>query len=95
MAEPSEVPPPCKPSQFHLSYNTMPATGDGQDYYQEVALGSYRSTFTETGNEPPQPGLKRYLCYFLHRFLEFRIPEIEALSELATGKWRRGRLAAT
>ncbi|GAB4813919.1 hypothetical protein N2152v2_000965 [Parachlorella kessleri] len=63
----------------------MPATDDGQEYYQEVALGSCRSTFVEAGNEPPQPGLKRYLCYFLHRFLEFRIPEIEALAELATG----------
>lgn len=31
------------------------------------------------------PGMKRYLCYFLHRYLEFRIPEIEALAETVAG----------
>eukprot|EP00887_Chlorella_sp_A99_P004084 scaffold23.g4084.t1 len=30
-------------------------------------------------------GLKRYLCLFLHRFLEFRLPEVEALAGLAGG----------
>lgn len=29
------------------------------------------------------PGRHRYLCYFLHRYLAFRLPEVQALAEIA------------
>ncbi len=54
--------------------------------FQEVQVGSYHAAFTDASSQGAEPPLKRYLCYFLHRYLEFRIPEIEALAELALGK---------
>lgn len=56
--------------------------------FEDVALGSYQSCFVEDAADvaAQHPGLKRYLCYFIHRYLEFRIPEVEALAELAVGE---------
>ena len=31
------------------------------------------------------PGRKRYLCFFLHRHLSFRLPEVQAVAEMLYG----------
>ena len=32
---------------------------------------------------PSEPGGPWVLCYFLHRYLDFRVPEVESLAEMA------------
>jgi len=32
------------------------------------------------------PGRQRFLCYFIHRHLAFRLPEVQGLAELAYGE---------
>ena len=37
----------------------------------------------QPGNEPAAPALQEYLCYFLHRLLDFRAPELVSLASMA------------
>ena len=33
-----------------------------------------------SGATPPDSDMRRYLCYFLHRFLDYRAPELHSLA---------------
>ncbi|KDD76298.1 hypothetical protein H632_c279p3 [Helicosporidium sp. ATCC 50920] len=36
------------------------------------------------------PGMKRYVAYFVHRYVEYRLPEVEAAAGLCPGKCLHG-----
>jgi tRNA (guanine10-N2)-methyltransferase len=50
-----------------------------------VSLGSKVAHFVAAGSV--LPGRRRYLLVFLHRHLNFRLPEVEGLAEVAHGAW--------
>lgn len=79
MAERQEQ-PPSEPG-------SAAAEPEAAEEFCDVDLGT-RSEVLPHGAEAP-PGLQRYLCYFIHRYLEFRLPEVEALAQAARppGRW--------
>lgn len=64
-------------------------------HYADLPLGLLSPTVLEYGTAAGSPlaaGRRRLLCYFLHRHLEFRLPEVEALASLES---RGGPQAST
>ena len=61
--------------------------------YVDLPLGLLHAAVIPHGASAAHPALtagrKRLLCYFMHRYLEFRLPEVQALAEAA----RRGGTA--
>lgn len=59
------------------------------ELYLGLPLGSAHAQVLPHGTaaaaSPLTAGRRRFLCYFMHRHLEFRLPEIEALAALAEG----------
>lgn len=50
-----------------------------------AAAADARTAAAAAAEQEQEEGLQRYLVYFLHRYLEFRVPEVEALAEAAVG----------
>lgn len=63
-------------------------------HYADLPLGLANPTVLEHGTSSGELGSSltsgrcRYLCYFLHRHLEFRLPEVESLAAMAGGTGR-------
>lgn len=53
--------------------------------YDVVPLGLCRPHLVARGTS--LPGRARYLVVFLHRHLDFRLPELQSLAEIAYGEW--------
>jgi hypothetical protein len=64
------------------------------EYDAKVPLGLADAAVIDNGAAAQHPALtagrKRYLCYFLHRHLEFRLPEITSLAEALLGDRSNG-----
>ena len=60
----------------------VPQEEDGMDF-GAVAYGSAHPHIVEHGSL--LPGRSRYLCFFIHRHLSFRLAETEALGEVVYG----------
>lgn len=55
-------------------------------HYEGLPLGLLSPTVIDNGAGASCPlvrNRKRFLCYFLHRHLEFRLPEVESLAQAA------------
>ena len=63
-------------------------------HYADLPLGLANPTVLAHGTSSGELGSSltsgrcRYLCYFLHRHLEFRLPEVESLAAMAGGTGR-------
>lgn len=81
------VPPPLPPPSASAANGSLPA--DGLDHEAGVPLGLSNAAVLDYGTAAQHPALtagrKRYLCYFLHRHLEFRLPEVTSLAEALLG----------
>lgn len=60
------------------------SSGGGDNLTLGGAQAAVLNHGTSVGN-PAVAGLKRYLSLFLHRYLEFRLPEVEALASMIAG----------
>lgn len=78
LAQPSLPPPPLQQQQQPELCSEYSLT-----------LGGACAPVLDHGSSAGHPavtGLRRYLCLFLHRYLEFRLPEVEALVEAAMSR---------
>lgn len=58
-------------------------------YYEGLPLGLLHPIVLDhgtAGSSPLTAGRRRFLCYFMHRHLEFRLPEVESLAAVAEGR---------
>ena len=66
------IPMQCSPSRPEWAGNYIPAMPFSRDGREQP------------GNEPAAPAAtQEYLCYFLHRLLDFRAPELVSLASMA------------
>ncbi|KAI7836781.1 hypothetical protein COHA_009361 [Chlorella ohadii] len=95
--------PPIPPSRSVSSFASEAELQEDVALYADLPLGSASSLVLQNGGgDTPEgaaltAGRRRYLCYFRHRYLEFRLPEVEALADAArrrlASKQRRGAAA--
>ena len=87
--------PPIPPSRSVSSFASEAELAEDAAQYADLPLGSAHAVvLPHGGGATPEgaaltAGRHRYLCYFMHRHLEFRLPELEALADAG-----RRRLAA-
>ena len=63
-------------------------------HYKDLPLGLLHPTVIPHGSAGAHPeltaGRRRLLCYFMHRHLEFRLPEVESIAAAAGSRASRG-----
>lgn len=85
------------PSTTGSLSTTASAADLDRAHYEDLPLGLLHPTVLDHGTAAGSPlaaGRRRYLCYFLHRHLEFRLPEVESLARLAA-EWQGGAAASS
>lgn len=94
-AQPPPPPPPAVERSDSVSSSAAPSEYDlDRLHYANLPLGLASPTVIDYGTSgvggagAAAAGRKRYLCYFMHLHLEFRLPEIESLAEAV--RRRRG-----
>ena len=61
-----------------------PSPHDSQHASQQLAAPRDNGANEHVASRPAvSAGLRKYLCYFLHRLLDFRAPELDALASMA------------
>jgi hypothetical protein len=60
--------------------------GDARNEFPHVDLGLRNPYLNVVPHGSRLPGRNRYLCIFLHRYLSFRLAEVEGLAAAACGK---------
>ncbi|KAL4439704.1 hypothetical protein ABPG75_002705 [Micractinium tetrahymenae] len=82
-------------ASFAASTYTTADFEQDREYYAGLPLGLLHPAVLDHGAAagcPATAGRRRYLCYFLHRHLEFRLPDAQSAAEVALEGGHAARL---